>query len=485
MGILDKLTKVLRKVTPKEIAPALPFLATLVPGLGLAGTGVFGQYVLPQLLTAAGSARESGDISLMNQLMTLGASYAAGPGGSKASELQDAFAKKAPQTEMLNASRSARGASSLGQVSKPTLAASNPAAYARSKPDLFKQFKLDNPNIKNSLKGNLREKFLQNMNKGLTDPFSLEGLMTYGGIGGSQTARNYARRKENEFEQEEEERMGKIGRYRDATAALSDYFLNTDYSLEDIYGKGNVPGFLMNKGGRVGLAGGGMDDGQRKSGGTTGTNNNNNNNGGNKNDDRVSPGQSMAMAGNVSLAGMSQAEASSAIGMGQDGDTNNTTLQPYTPYDFDQEDLNLNEYTPGPEMDLGAFINKINPLSQTFTYGDEDEVSYGYSIDPFTGEVEVNAGIEFNQGGRVGMNMGGGLGSIPQTPMVPQGMQLDGRGGGFIPMGAQEKKDDVPAMLAKNEFVMTSDAVRAAGGGSVEKGAQRMYDLMNKLEAQV
>ena len=87
-------------------------------------------------------------------------------------------------------------------------------------------------------------------------------------------------------------------------------------------------------------------------------------------------------------------------------------------------------------------------------------------------------------GGRVGLNMGG-MGSIPQTPMVPQGQQLDGRGGGFIPMGAQEKKDDVPAMLAKNEFVMTSDAVRAAGGGSIQKGAQRMYDIMNQLEAQV
>ena len=91
-----------------------------------------------------------------------------------------------------------------------------------------------------------------------------------------------------------------------------------------------------------------------------------------------------------------------------------------------------------------------------------------------------------NQGGitRTGYNMGG-IGSIPQTPMVPQGMQLDGRGGGFIPMGAQEKRDDVPAMLAKNEFVMTSDAVKAAGGGSVEKGAQKMYDVMNQLEAQV
>jgi hypothetical protein len=76
-------------------------------------------------------------------------------------------------------------------------------------------------------------------------------------------------------------------------------------------------------------------------------------------------------------------------------------------------------------------------------------------------------------------------GSIPQTKGIPAGMQLDGRGGGFIPMGAQEKKDDVPAMLAKNEFVMTSDAVRAAGGGDINKGAQKMYDLMNSLESKV
>ena len=76
-------------------------------------------------------------------------------------------------------------------------------------------------------------------------------------------------------------------------------------------------------------------------------------------------------------------------------------------------------------------------------------------------------------------------GSVPQTESIPRGMQLDGRGGGFIPMGAKEKHDDVPAMLAKNEFVMTSDAVKAAGGGSVNKGAQVMYDLMNSLESKV
>ena len=63
------------------------------------------------------------------------------------------------------------------------------------------------------------------------------------------------------------------------------------------------------------------------------------------------------------------------------------------------------------------------------------------------------------------------------------GKEMDLRGGGFVPIGKKEKADDVPARLSKNEFVMTADAVRAAGGGSVNKGAKRMYDLMNNLEA--
>ena len=54
--------------------------------------------------------------------------------------------------------------------------------------------------------------------------------------------------------------------------------------------------------------------------------------------------------------------------------------------------------------------------------------------------------------------------------------------GGFVPVGIKEKADDVPAMLSKNEFVMTADAVRGAGKGDVEKGAQRMYRVMKTLE---
>jgi hypothetical protein len=57
--------------------------------------------------------------------------------------------------------------------------------------------------------------------------------------------------------------------------------------------------------------------------------------------------------------------------------------------------------------------------------------------------------------------------------------------GGFVPVGIKERADDVPAMLSKNEFVMTADAVRGAGNGSIEKGAQRMYDQMKNLESKV
>ena len=63
------------------------------------------------------------------------------------------------------------------------------------------------------------------------------------------------------------------------------------------------------------------------------------------------------------------------------------------------------------------------------------------------------------------------------------GKEMDLRGGGFVPIGKKERADDVPARLSKNEFVMTADAVRGAGGGNINEGAKRMYETMNKLEA--
>ena len=106
---------------------------------------------------------------------------------------------------------------------------------------------------------------------------------------------------------------------------------------------------------------------------------------------------------------------------------------------------------------------------------DEEKNNY---IDSITGQSMA-------KGGRVGL-MGG---TMPMgEPRVNQGgiTELDYRAkGGFVPVGIKEKADDVPAMLSKNEFVFTADAVRGAGNGSVEKGAQKMYDTMKNLERRV
>ena len=86
---------------------------------------------------------------------------------------------------------------------------------------------------------------------------------------------------------------------------------------------------------------------------------------------------------------------------------------------------------------------------------------------------------EVAQGGRIGAEKGG---IMPLLNMG--GMEKDYRqDGGFVPIGRKEKADDVPARLSKNEFVFTADAVKAAGGGDIDQGAQRMYNVMKNLEA--
>ena len=80
------------------------------------------------------------------------------------------------------------------------------------------------------------------------------------------------------------------------------------------------------------------------------------------------------------------------------------------------------------------------------------------------------------QGGRIGAQEGG--------LMNLGGMEKDYRQeGGFVPLGGEEKADDVPARLSKNEFVFTADAVRNAGGGDIDAGAEVMEILMEHLEA--
>jgi len=108
---------------------------------------------------------------------------------------------------------------------------------------------------------------------------------------------------------------------------------------------------------------------------------------------------------------------------------------------------------------------------------------------------EIVRGLSFAVGGRVSRAFGSdklvekasGIEGLPINVNSKGVKELDLREtGGFIPpVGVKEKADDIPAMLSNNEFVFTADAVRAAGGGSVNKGAQRMYDLMKNLESKV
>jgi hypothetical protein len=100
----------------------------------------------------------------------------------------------------------------------------------------------------------------------------------------------------------------------------------------------------------------------------------------------------------------------------------------------------------------------------------------GYTPD----EIE-NTILKFNfsNGGRVGYQEGG----LMNLRMGGMPVEMDLRKGGFVPLGKRERADDVPARLSKNEFVFTAKAVRNAGGGDVRKGAKRMYQIMNQLEA--
>ena len=142
-----------------------------------------------------------------------------------------------------------------------------------------------------------------------------------------------------------------------------------------------------------------------------------------------------------------------------------------TGVDVIQDQIKLQEKL----LDDQGITDKSDRRKQLFDYftkidyGSEDEINtlldkYGYK--GFAGGGIATLRPMYAEGGI--MDLGGN--------------EMDLRGGGFVPIGAKEKADDVPARLSKNEFVMTADAVRGAGGGNINVGAKRMYDMMNQYE---
>jgi hypothetical protein len=121
---------------------------------------------------------------------------------------------------------------------------------------------------------------------------------------------------------------------------------------------------------------------------------------------------------------------------------------------------------------------EVNPLI-TY-YGRNLQINNPYFYQKFGA---VNPFETAAQGGIMGYKKGGSM--VPPARQIEGGIiELDARKtGGYIPYGKKERVDDVPAMLAKDEFVFTSRAVKAAGGGSARRGAAKMYALMKQLES--
>jgi len=164
--------------------------------------------------------------------------------------------------------------------------------------------------------------------------------------------------------------------------------------------------------------------------------------------------------------------------------------------------LNQAEEEGDPEgitRDVGALRSKlINAYKNQRTFSDAADEDAAIL-------EQVNIDLsEYNQdmnranaayGGRMGFARGpdnpeqnaiqaAGIMNLPlnQNPAGVTELDLRETGGFIPPVGVKEKADDIPAMLANNEFVFTADAVRGMGEGDVNKGAQRMYDMMKKLE---
>ena len=118
----------------------------------------------------------------------------------------------------------------------------------------------------------------------------------------------------------------------------------------------------------------------------------------------------------------------------------------------------------------------VPELDDTQGEWDEDKAKWDKYYAGLGGDYRVPENLRAAQGGRIGRQEGG--------LMDLGGMEKDYRDdGGFVPLGGEEKADDVPARLSKNEFVFTADAVRNAGGGDIDRGAEVMENVMKNLEA--
>jgi hypothetical protein len=152
-----------------------------------------------------------------------------------------------------------------------------------------------------------------------------------------------------------------------------------------------------------------------------------------------------------------------------------------------------------PNTELLSYIKRIRDAAE------EGKIPMDFAMDLIK-EKTMEQGVDLKDlrddmmerakeayGGRIGYAFGtpednairaAGIMNLPlnQNPAGVTELDLRETGGFIPPVGVKEKADDIPAMLSNNEFVMTADAVKQFGDGDVNKGAQRMYAMMKKLE---
>ena len=145
-------------------------------------------------------------------------------------------------------------------------------------------------------------------------------------------------------------------------------------------------------------------------------------------------------------------------------------------------------------MGIGSFMGGEDDKLKGYDYGKLNELRAYYD------DLYKDSGkrIRFvSDGGRIGYAEGGDNEDLTHKQKYLKGVKYAQEGGlmdlggmekdyrnegGFVPIGGQERADDVPARLSKNEFVFTADAVRAAGGGDIDRGAEIMENVMENLE---
>ena len=130
---------------------------------------------------------------------------------------------------------------------------------------------------------------------------------------------------------------------------------------------------------------------------------------------------------------------------------------------------------PGPsfEEEFGDYLDLASgPQNQGMYDAYEDYRMNGGTLDFEEWKISVQEVMNPEdwaaaRGGRMGYYGGGDLNAIP---------------GGMVSGPGTETSDSIPAQLSNNEFVVTADAVRAAGGGDIDLGAQKFYGIMNALD---